>query len=159
MDKLCYQDEIKGHTINDIANYYGITVEQVETICQEYGLGNITYDGVRWFSIGDNDKDTDISMFRFYYKHSDISEIVRQDIIKNQPTTIKKIAKRLKLSREKIWAVVDHITLIDEKLYEKPVGKSWFLCYRAVGNFDEKEERKGSPKDYLKAPETIYQTI
>lgn len=132
MNCIEQNNQARGYIVRDIANYYGITEEEVETICKEYGLGQITYDGIRWFTIGEKDKDTDISMFRFYYKNSDISQRIIEDIKVNQPTTIKKVAARLKLSREKVWAVIDHITLIDVNLYEKPIGKNWFLCYRKI---------------------------
>jgi hypothetical protein len=122
--------EIKnGKTMCEIANLYGITEEEVETICVKYGLGLRTREGVLWFTDGNSDKDHDISMFDFYYHHKYIEMQVLEYIKENQPTTITRISNSLDMSKEKVWHVVDRITYKDKNLYEDSIGKTDFLFY------------------------------
>jgi len=124
------QDDSIGFTMYDLAKHYKVSVEEIQTISKEYGIGLTTEDGIVWFTKGKKDEDCDVSMFRFYYRHRDIENKVVDFLKKNQPTTLYKMASNLSLSREKVSKVLDELTFKDGNVYEKKIGGNWFLCYR-----------------------------
>lgn len=126
-------ERAKRYNMFEVAEFLNVTVELIESICYTYHLGKVNEDGIISFTKGSKDSDDDISLLRFYIEHPSIEKEVIEAIYEMQPTTVYKLSLALNISRERIWKVLDEITLVDSDLIEDTVGKRDYLFYGDKG--------------------------
>lgn len=110
-------DKIQKVSLFELAQVYGSTVEILETICREHGIGMITESGFIYIDTEAPSYSNGLKLLKTYAENTHIEEDMIKYIKANPNCTVPMMQEWFELSREKIVAVLDEITFRHGELY------------------------------------------
>lgn len=120
-------------SVIELAQWLEVPTGYLIKLFNEYSIGMITEGGYLYFEnispSAESDKAVLEESCKAYKEGVDLEKAILKYIEERQPTTLHNLYHAFKMSREKMWAILDYITLKDGDLWEVGYKNQNLLFY------------------------------